>query len=135
MNYMDYTDDLCMNMFTTGQTNRMKLLMEAYYPTLLVSTACTITSSREAADKFSFSIYPNPSDGLVNLDMFLMENVGSNLTISVSNLLGEIVKSEQISNPNGRTHQLNLGDQGSGIYFISVFNDNFKKTVRLELIN
>ena len=133
MNYMDYTDDLCMNMFTVGQTSRMKLLMEAYYPTLLVSTACTIIDYRKSIDNFNFSVYPNPSDGIVNLDMFLMENVGTSLNVSVTNLLGEVVKREQISHPNGRTYQINLADQSAGIYFITLFNENYRKTVRMEL--
>ncbi len=134
MNYMDYTDDACMNMFTNGQTNRMRAAMEAFYPTLIVSTACENTTGIiEPLDNFSFSIYPNPSDGMVNLDMFLMENIGSSVNLRVSNLLGKVVKEEVISHPNGKTFQFDLSDQGAGMYFITLFNENFRKTARLEL--
>lgn len=50
MNYMDYTDDACMNMFTTGQSNRMNALFAAGGARvgLLTSTGCsggTVTPS------------------------------------------------------------------------------------------
>ena len=35
MNYMDYTNDACMNMFTNGQKNRMISNINQYRPNLL----------------------------------------------------------------------------------------------------
>jgi hypothetical protein len=35
MNYMDYTDDACMNMFTQNQTARMDAALNLFYPSLL----------------------------------------------------------------------------------------------------
>ena len=41
-NYMDYSDDVCMNLFTTGQKNRMRALFEpfGYRESLLSSIGC-----------------------------------------------------------------------------------------------
>jgi hypothetical protein len=41
MNYMDYTDDLCMYMFTTGQSSRMSAAINTFRPGLLTSPGCT----------------------------------------------------------------------------------------------
>lgn len=41
MNYMDYTDDSCMNMFTQGQALRMTAAINLYYSSLLTSTSCS----------------------------------------------------------------------------------------------
>jgi len=40
MNYMDYTDDACMNIFTNGQKTRMQAAVNFYRPELLEATGC-----------------------------------------------------------------------------------------------
>ncbi|REJ81405.1 MAG: T9SS C-terminal target domain-containing protein [Bacteroidetes bacterium] len=134
MNYMDYTDDACMYMFTNGQANRMALAMSSFYPSLLTSNACTFPNAiTEGPDNFSFSIYPNPSDGILNLDMNLTRNLGSELTITVHSVIGKTIHQEKIYNPSGSIHQLDLSANPSGIYFITLQNESFKKTLRFEL--
>ena len=43
MNYMDYTDDACMNIFTKGQRDRMNATLTTSRATLLTSSACRNT--------------------------------------------------------------------------------------------
>lgn len=40
MNYMDYSNDACMNLFTQGQRDRMRATIQAARPDLLLSQAC-----------------------------------------------------------------------------------------------
>jgi len=65
-NYMQYTDDRCMNSFTPGQTERMLNLIYGYRTELIsdnniARTNCLPVSRAHALKKSpSFSIHPNP---------------------------------------------------------------------------
>ncbi|MFM2135543.1 MAG: hypothetical protein RL021_943, partial [Bacteroidota bacterium] len=73
MNYMDYCDDVCLNMFTNQQSLRMLNAMSSYKPTLLTSNTCqSPVGISETERVFNFSVYPNPSSGRFDLDMFLL---------------------------------------------------------------
>ena len=67
-NYMDYSDDACMNLFTLGQRNRMRALFESggYRSSLLNSSACGDV------------VAPTCDDGLQNGDEEGIDCGGSN---------------------------------------------------------
>ncbi|WP_346317760.1 M43 family zinc metalloprotease [Chitinophaga sp. YIM B06452] len=46
MNYMDYVNDACMILFTTGQTDRMRNALDAQRASLLTSNGCTPVNLR-----------------------------------------------------------------------------------------
>ena len=45
MNYMDYTNDQCMNLFTEGQETRMLAAINEYRPNILTNSLCSVTTS------------------------------------------------------------------------------------------
>ncbi|MFM9026467.1 MAG: M43 family zinc metalloprotease, partial [Bacteroidota bacterium] len=90
MNYMDYSDDVCLNMFTFQQSVLMSSFMNNFYPTLLTSTACEAPTT--GLDDFAVtllpSVYPNPSSGVFNLDFFLTPSYHDEVTVTVTDLSG-----------------------------------------------
>ena len=75
-----------------------------------------------AVDNFSnnpqVTIYPNPTNGVFNIDM---KNEVKN--IKVINILGKIIYNENISaSAIGTTKSINLTDYANGIYFVNVSN-------------
>ena len=137
MNYMDYSDDVCLNMFTTQQSFRMNSAMSQYYPTLLSSTACEAptTGISNIDNYFNISAYPNPTDGIFNLDMFLTPSVIENLQLVVVDQTGRLVLEEKLASPSGQVHQLDLRNQPSGVYTLTVFNDKVKRTFKIALVH
>lgn len=64
-NYMDYSDDACMNMFTRGQIERMRKMIYLYRPQLVSAQNAALTGCGNALDSLptqeTLTIYPNPA--------------------------------------------------------------------------
>lgn len=77
------------------------------------------------------NIYPNPTNGLSNIDLSLLKS--SNVTIEVVNMMGQVVSSDNLGNKAAGMHKLTVNANGltSGIYFVTVKAGNSTNTSKL----
>ncbi len=83
-----------------------------------------------AKNNLSISIYPNPSNGLINIKSSTFQSKG--LTVVVSNVLGKEVKQVVLNTPSSQ-YQLNLNDLEAGIYMVRVRSEFGESTQRVIL--
>ncbi len=87
----------------------------------------SVMLSNESFEKLDFSIYPNPSQEYVEIQ--LINEFSSDSRIEVYNEIGLICKSEKLTSSNTR---IETKDLSSGIYFVKVKTEN--ETVIKKLI-
>ncbi|MFN8393833.1 MAG: M43 family zinc metalloprotease [Bacteroidia bacterium] len=128
MNYMDYVDDYCMNMFTQGQKDRMVATLNNERLALQSSQGCSLPSG--AADpKWTqqLTVSPNPSAGQFTLDLPGAKRA-ANLT--VVNALGAVIRQEAIA---AFPYTIDLGDLPSDLYFLQVQSGKELVTTKVVL--
>jgi hypothetical protein len=131
-NYMDYSHDSCMNMFTNGQKARMYsfLYTDSTRLGLFTSPAgCNGVNINETpAFGQYFSIYPNPAEGLVNVSYFGSGN--PQMTIAVSDVTGKIVGTYTTT---AYTYYIDLSHLPAGVYTMTFTGHEATATKKIIL--
>jgi hypothetical protein len=121
MNYMDYVDDSCMNMFTVGQNIRMQACLNGSRAGLLTSSGCSMpTSLNDISFANAVAVFPNPNNGQFTLSVD-SKNINS-VTATLIDILGATVKEFGIVSTGNST--ITLSGVSSGVYYLKVSTPN-----------
>jgi hypothetical protein len=122
-NYMDYSAETCMNLFTRGQADLMRGVLENQRAELPVVNT-SITTVKNAIE---FSVFPNPSAGIFRLKVV---GLNENNKVEVKNLLGETIMSTTAGNG---TTTLDLREVPNGIYAVEVIAQGNRAVKKIVL--
>jgi hypothetical protein len=130
-NYMDYSDDLCMNVFTQNQKERMVAVMQNSPRRLSLATSdgClpgVPLNVNKINGLNTIYLYPNPTQSIVNITI---EN-GNELpeTLEVYNCLGQIMITTKIRSVTDLS--VDVSKWSHGIYFIRIAKDSDSRTLQ-----
>lgn len=117
MNYMDYSDDASLWMFTNGQKARMLAAINLYRSDILSSNGCgSISASLNNFQNLSINAFPNPAHDLVNFSGLQSEK---KYTVEIADLQGKIISTSILVN-----NQINVSNLSNGIYVVKILNEN-----------
>jgi Pregnancy-associated plasma protein-A/Secretion system C-terminal sorting domain len=110
-NYMDYSEESCMNMFTKGQVGMIRSVLEG--PRKLL-----IEKSLRADDiaHFKVTLSPNPTNGTVYLDW----NEKEPYQVRVYDTYGRLVE----KSINQSSQSMNVTSYNNGLYFFEIKSNN-----------
>jgi hypothetical protein len=117
MNFMYWTNDACMAMFTKGQKMRMLATLNGPRAGLLTSNGCIEVGTNQFEKELNLTVFPNPSLGILNL------NFGNKTDLSL--LRFELIhkngfKTHPNINSSLSTNYFDLSHLPNGIYFLKV---------------
>lgn len=91
-------------------------------------TILDVTGIDENNASWDVDIYPNPSQGLFNIDY---SGVNESITIDVLNSVGQVIRS--VVQTGADTYSLNLHQYETGVYFVRLSTTKASKTYRILL--
>jgi hypothetical protein len=121
-NYMDYSADGCMTLFTKGQKARMYSYLNTTPARVAIKTStasCSNVGINEIKSNFGdyVYVYPNPTTDILNIN--ISKITPANLTCEIYNCNGQLVKTVQRLEFQ---NTFNLSDLANGIYVVKIFN-------------
>ncbi len=112
-NYMDYSSESCMNLFTKGQVALMRGSLADQRQQIVSGYSTGIASVKAET---TVSIYPNPTTGVVYVPFAESRNPYS--SIEVYNMLGETIGTMPIETAGAV--KLDLSNMPNGIYTLDI---------------
>ncbi|MDP2685926.1 MAG: T9SS type A sorting domain-containing protein [Aequorivita sp.] len=125
------TEDDALNNVNPLPLNTLLVDGETYYAVNIVdgclsdpfAVTVSVTLGVNEFSNSNFSIYPNPTDGLITL-----EHTGIISEITVSNLLGQDILN---FSPQASKVEVDLSSFAKGIYLVTVSSNRYSKTIRI----
>ncbi|MNK14923.1 Pregnancy-associated plasma protein-A [compost metagenome] len=126
-NYMDYTPDSCMSVFTPNQKTRMRTILQnaVRRANLATSNVCGTASSQEFQFLMGTNIYPNPTQNELTISVG-SENLPD--SYSIYNSLGQTMAN--VSSVTEANLTINTSAYSNGIYFIKIDKGAESRTIK-----
>lgn len=131
-NYLDYTDDACMNLFTQGQSSRMNAVLDIEYTTLCTEQnlkatgfgGCISAINSLNTTEITINIMPNPATNRVQI--FCNHHQGTSLlSLTIKNIYGQIIENMDVSEITNFVWEPAIWEKlPSGIYFVTLTTRN-----------
>ena len=143
MNYMDFSDDACMNLFTTGQKNSMRSLFAngGFRNSLLNSDVCNPANAEagplpdlpveEEIENTMVKVYPNPFSSKITFSGLSDEDIMGK-TIKIIGATGKQFISRIVTT---RQTTIELNHLPPGIYFARIEGNGKPKVVKIIKIS
>lgn len=128
-NYMDYSDDRCLNMFTHEQVNLIRSMIQIARPG--IATLEVVSKIKEEEMIGAVRLYPNPTNGIVQL--FAETKNGQPISYEVYNTLGLQVVSANSANSYPAFSTIDLSSKPAGVYSV-VVNCGSQKVVKRVVV-
>lgn len=122
MNFMDYSDENCVNMFTSQQVSKMLNNLQTFNPLLLSQGSCLLNSI-SSINKNLISVFPNPTHDKIKFKF----DSDDNWKIKIMDFMGQIILEEPIKNDS----ELDLTNFSSGVYIILFANNKISLVKRI----
>jgi hypothetical protein len=134
MNFMDFTDDACMYMFSKGQAVKMRSMFAigGARNSFLNSSVCDSSSVQGGAvvigtvsTKSTISLFPNPAIKFINIETKNVSDIGQ--TVKICNVYGGVVISQLLLT---QKTSITIQHLPAGIYFVKIGDSKGNKSVR-----
>ncbi len=138
MNFMDYTDDNCMGLFTVGQKARMLAALNEFRSGLLRGSLCTPTATQDIG--FQWFIYPNPAKDFIYINLRGASSI-KNKSLELIDNFGRVLIEKKMPNVtvSGAWQEgvleIPISNLSNGIYFISLKLDNQVLIKKMVVVN
>lgn len=132
INYMDYTNDACMKMFTPQQVQRMYSALNSFRKGIPASPACTLPCSNGILEENSIKIKPNPSSGIFDVEIEYCKRTEVNILLI--NAMGKIILNSDFLLNYTRLININLTHNGSGLYILLLTSGKEKITRKIIVL-
>lgn len=118
-NYMDYTKEHCYNMFTQGQKEHMRYVLQEKRPGLLTGEVLAVKENKMQA--LDITLWPNPAKDILNVKA----DISRDATYTIVNLLGEMMQTGNL-----RHAQVDVSALSEGLYMLTMNDGEVTTTTR-----
>jgi hypothetical protein len=129
-NFMDYSDDRCLNMFTHQQISLMRYMLRTSRAGIVSEEIIEYPASvNDVTNQLAAKVYPNPTQGSLNIE--ISDVRVQYATITILNLVGQQLK-PTINWENGKS-AIDVSDLADGVYILKIKSDLGEKTEKILL--
>ncbi len=130
-NYMDYSTDICYNLFTKQQVDFMRFILTSRRANIIIKKETDIATAinHPRMKEVGISVYPNPVSNTLNIHLNNQRNTV--IHADIIDVTGKIISSDIIP-VNTINYSFNTTSLASGMYILKLYNNDFTTTQKFN---